>query len=116
MPPIPPARPPMPTTEPTACFGNMSEAVVKMLADQPWWAAAARLTRPTATHTDFACEAKTIGTTPSAQASIVVLRAALTLQPRSRRAPDNQPPATLPSYETTYTTATGRPLPLRSSP
>src|SRR5262245_34620017 len=101
MPPIPPARPPMPTTEPTACFGNMSEAVVKMLADQPWWAAAARLTRATATQTDFAWEANTIGTTPTAQTSIVVLRAALTLQPRWRSAPESQPPATLPIDETT---------------
>ena len=36
--------------EPTARRGNMSEAIVNRLADQPWWAAAARPTRATAAH------------------------------------------------------------------
>ena len=63
MPPTAPAMPPMPTTEPTARRGNMSEASVKMLADQPWCAAAARPTSSTATHRLDARDAKTIGTT-----------------------------------------------------
>ena len=43
IPPMAPAMPPRPTTEPTTFFGNMSEASVKMLADQAWCAAVARL-------------------------------------------------------------------------
>ena len=34
MPPIAPAMPPMPTTELTACLGNKSEAIVKILVAQ----------------------------------------------------------------------------------
>src|SRR5882762_8444346 len=41
-PPAAPAAPPMPTTVETAVEGNMSVGVEKRLADQPWWAAAAR--------------------------------------------------------------------------
>ena len=37
-----PNMPPRPTTEATACFGNMSETSVNRLAAQPWWADAAR--------------------------------------------------------------------------
>ena len=44
-------------------------------ADHPWCAAAARLMRATATHSSFAPDAKTIGTTDSAQTSIAVFRA-----------------------------------------
>src|ERR1017187_9926483 len=35
---------------PTAARGNISEAVVNRLADQPWCAAMARLRMPTTTH------------------------------------------------------------------
>ena len=48
MPPIAPAIPPRPTTEPTACRGNVSETSVNRFADQPWCAAAAMLIMPTA--------------------------------------------------------------------
>jgi aryl-alcohol dehydrogenase-like predicted oxidoreductase len=41
IPPMAPAIPPMPTTEPTANRGNMSLASVKMFADQAWCAAQA---------------------------------------------------------------------------
>jgi hypothetical protein len=34
--------PPMPVIDATACFGNISETVVKRLADQAWCAAPAR--------------------------------------------------------------------------
>ena len=44
-PPAAPAAPPMPTTVETAVEGNMSVGVEKRLADQPWWAAAARAMR-----------------------------------------------------------------------
>ena len=53
MPPAAPAMPPMPVTEPTALRGNISEAVVKRLADQPWCAAAARLSSAMATHSEL---------------------------------------------------------------
>jgi|GEM_PF-2462414 len=48
MPPIEPAVPPMPTTDPSARLGNISEASVKRFADQPSCAAAANETRATA--------------------------------------------------------------------
>ena len=35
IPPTEPAIPPRPVTEPTAFLGNISEAVVKILADHP---------------------------------------------------------------------------------
>ena len=43
-----PAMPPMPTTELTARFGNISDAVVKIFALQAWCAAVARLISQTA--------------------------------------------------------------------
>src|SRR6185503_4797248 len=96
IPPTAPAMPPKPTTDPTARRGNMSEVSVKMLADQPWWAEAARATSPTATQRLEAREAKTIGTTATAQISIAVLRAAFTVHPRLMREEDSQPPPMLP--------------------
>src|ERR1019366_3357090 len=39
-PPMPPAMVPMPMTEATVFFGNMSETVVKRFADHAWCAAA----------------------------------------------------------------------------
>ena len=38
MPPTAPAMPPMPTTDATARFGNMSDENVKILADHAWCA------------------------------------------------------------------------------
>src|SRR5437763_1317889 len=35
-PPTAPAMPPKPTTDPTTCRGNMSDAVIKMFADQQY--------------------------------------------------------------------------------
>src|SRR6267143_1486348 len=92
-----PAMPPMPTTEPTARRGNMSEAMVKIFADHPRCAAAASPTKPTATQRLFTFAAKIIGVTASAQTSIVVLRAALIDQPRLMRVEDSQPPPILPT-------------------
>ncbi len=74
---------------------------MKMLADQPWCAAAASATRATATHIEDALEVKTMGTTQSAQISMAVFRAALTLKPRRIREPKSQPPPTLPTDATT---------------
>ena len=100
MPPTEPAMPPMPTTEPTARLGNMSETSVNRLADQPWWAAAAIETSATAIHRLLTCAAASIGTTARAQTSIAVFRAALVDQPRLIRCDDSQPPPMLPTSAT----------------
>lgn len=82
IPPTAPAIPPMPTTEPTACFGNISEAIVKIFADQPWCAAAAMPIKTTAVQRFEVIEAKMIGTTASAQTSIAAFLDLLIVQPR----------------------------------
>src|SRR5512143_706645 len=97
MPPIAPAIPPMPTTELTACRGVVSETKVERLAEKPWWAEAARPTSRVAVHRPDTREAMKTGTTHSAQISIVILRAALTVQPRLRSQDESQPPPTLPT-------------------
>src|SRR6266446_9833106 len=91
-----PAIPPIPTTEPTARRGNMSEASVKIFADHPWCAAAASPTSPTATHRLLTPETKTIGVTSRAQINIAVLRARLIVHPRLIRLEESQPPPMLP--------------------
>src|ERR1700733_14357831 len=96
-PPIEPAIPPMPTTAPSARFGNRSDAVVKRFADQPWCAAAASPTIATATHRLSAYETNAIGNTQHAQMNIAVLRAAFTLQPARSSAEESQPPPMLPT-------------------
>src|SRR2546428_10470377 len=83
-PPMPPANAPIPTTEPTAARGNMSLASVYTLADHAWCAAAATPTIRTAVHMLPASGAKAVGTIRRAVASIAVLRAPLTGQPRLR--------------------------------
>src|SRR6516164_469951 len=98
MPPIAPHIPPNPTTEPTAGFGNMSDASVNTLQDQPWCAAAAMPTSITAIHSCRAYAARgRIGTTASAQTSIAVLRERFTLHPRLMSDDDSHPPPMLPT-------------------
>src|SRR5688572_19072852 len=97
MPPTAPAIPPIPTTEPTARRGNMSDVSVNKLADQPWWAAAANPTRNTATQRWDVYEAKTIGTTHTAQMIIAVLRARLGVHPIFSKRDEIQPPPMLPT-------------------
>src|ERR1700693_6417886 len=91
-----PAMPPMPTTEPTARRGNISDAVVNRFADHPWCAAAASPTRPTASQRLLTPETKTIGVTIRAQINIAVLRARLIVHPRLIRLEESQPPPMLP--------------------
>src|SRR5213076_2596986 len=104
---MPPANAPIPTTEPTAARGNMSLASVYTLADHAWCAAAATLTIRTAVHMLPASGANAVGTIRRAMASIAVLRARLTVQPRLIRALDSHPPPTEPTSATTYTTTSG---------
>src|SRR6195256_4673341 len=99
-PPMAPDIPLIPTIEPTARRGNISEAVVKRFADHPWCAAAARPTRPTATQRCFTLEANMIGVTASAHSSIAVLRARLMVHPRLIKFDDSQPPPMLPTSAT----------------
>src|SRR5512138_2904557 len=94
--PAAPAMPPRPTIEPTALLGNMSEARVKMLADQPWCAAAARPMTRTAVQRSAVRDTVTIGTTHTAQRGMAALRARLTVQPRLISPEDSQPPPMLP--------------------
>ncbi len=96
-PPTAPAMPPMPTTEPTAWRGNESDTSVKTLADQPWCAAAASPMSSTATQRLSICGTSSTGVTESAQMSIAVFRALLTVHPRLMNADDSQPPPTLPT-------------------
>src|SRR5688500_1918199 len=100
MPPTAPAIPPRPTTDPTACRGNMSDAVVKRFADHPWCAAAAILTSATATQRLLAPDANTIGSTAAPQHSIASLRAPLIVHPRLISADDSHPPPMLPTSAT----------------
>src|SRR5256712_10488340 len=100
-PPMPPANAPIPTTEPTAARGNMSLASVYTLADHAWCAAAATPTIRTAVHMLPASGAKAVGTIRRAVASIAVLRAPLTGQPRLIRAPERPPPPIEPTTATT---------------
>src|SRR5882672_7742704 len=104
MPPIAPAMPPIPTTEPTARRGNISEAIVKMLALQPWCAAAAKPTNATATQRFEARAANITGTTASAHTSIADLRALFTDQLRLISVDESQPPPIEPISAATYMT------------
>src|SRR5688500_3678683 len=97
IPPIAPAMPPNPTTDPTAWRGNVSDASVQRFADHPWCAAAASPTSATATQSSVADDASEIGTTASAQTSMAVLRPALMLQPRLINVDESQPPPMLPT-------------------
>src|SRR5262245_35412858 len=97
MPPTAPVMPPNPTTEPMAYRGNVSDVSVNRLADQPWCAAAARPTSDTASQRWPALDGKTMGATASADTSIAVLRARLTVHPRAMSDDDSQPPPMLPT-------------------
>src|SRR5580698_6251692 len=99
MPPIAPAMPPIPTTDATTLPGNISEAVVKRLQENPWWPAAATPIIRTAVHKDATLGTKIIGTTQSAQTSIANFRLALTVFPLRISDDESQPPATLPASE-----------------
>ena len=72
-----------------------------------WCAAVARLTSATTIHMLLMDGAAMTGTTASAHDSMVVLREALMLQPRSINAPESQPPKMLPALEAVYTTMVG---------
>src|SRR5215213_1006133 len=99
--PTAPAIPPKPTTEPTACFGNVSEAVVNRLADQPWCAAAASPTRKTATHMLLSCVTIATGMTHTAQTSSATLRPKLIECPPLMSREESQPPPTEPTSAST---------------
>src|ERR1700736_566531 len=104
-PPTAPTAPPSPTTVETAVEGNMSVGVENRLADQPWWAAAARAISATAGHALLGeirpiMGTSMIGITLSAQTSRAILRPALVLKPCFMSWPDSHPPAMDPTLET----------------
>ncbi len=86
--------PPMPMIEATACFGNMSETVVKRFADHAWCAAPASPMSSTAGQSPTLVTIQ-IGSTQHAKINIPVLRARVTVQPRLVRKPVTQPPKML---------------------
>src|SRR4051812_30032618 len=90
-PPTDPANPPKPTTDATANFGNMSDAVVNKFADHAWCAEQARPISKTAGQM-LAFVTTTTGRTSSANANIAVLRARVTLQPFLISVPGRWPP------------------------
>ena len=88
--------PPKPTTEATAALGKMSEITVYMVADHPWWAAAARAKKPVASHTESTRVTKITGRVRQAHRSDADLRARFTDQPRDRNQVESPPPQMLP--------------------
>src|SRR5258705_12828969 len=102
MPPTAPAMPPIPVTEATAFLGNMSETVVKMLADHAWCAAHAMAIVATASHVLMAPrrEAKSTVSGNNAKMNIASLRALLASMPPLMNFLGNQPPKTEPTVET----------------
>src|SRR5579863_255207 len=114
-PPSAPPTCPKLTTVPTYSAGNISEAVVKILADQPWCALVAMHNNATAVHIECSPPANAIGTTRQAHVSIAARRAAFNDIPRRTYPFGSQPPNTLPMVEQTYTTIRGNPMCERSS-
>src|SRR5487761_1341922 len=84
IPPAAPAVPPMPVTDATSLRGNISDTVVKRLADHPWCAAVARLKRPTQAHSLFRKATRKMGRTAHAQVSMADMRARVTDMPALR--------------------------------
>lgn len=68
-PPIAPAKPPNPATDPVAFLGKISDIKLKTFADQPQCPPAASEIRPTANHTFVTWGTKTTGTAKTAHAS-----------------------------------------------
>ena len=94
--------PPMPVTEATAFFGNMSETVVKMLADHAAWAAQAMAIVATANQVLISPRREAISTVSgnNAKMNIASLRARLASMPPSMNFLGSQPPKIEPKVET----------------
>src|SRR5580704_15716216 len=88
IPAVEPAALPNPIRDPTARFGNISEAVEYRFADHAWCADPAKPIKKTAAQSPT-CVTNRIGTTQSAKMNIEVLRARVTLQPFLIRWPGN---------------------------
>src|SRR5262245_37728358 len=71
---------------------------------------------PAASHRFVTLDANITGSTASAQISIAVFRAALTLHPRAMSDDEIQPPPMPPTSAMRYTRMTGGPIDFRSSP
>src|ERR1700742_1660968 len=98
-PPTEPAMLPMPVTEPTAVRGNISDTVVKRLADHPCCAPAATPSKPRAAHSDCRCPIVKTGTTRHAQKHMAARRAPAAENPSLRKGAGSQPPPMLPTAD-----------------
>ena len=97
MPPIAPAMPPIPTTELTACFGNISDAAVNIFVAHAWWDATARLINATAAQTLVTYCAKMIESSNMAIINRTVFLAFNAAIPPFIRREEKYPPAILPT-------------------
>src|SRR5579862_2291378 len=93
----------------------MSDTVVNILADHPWWALVAMHSSATAVHSECRPPANAIGTTRHAQVSMVARRADFSCIPSRIYPLGSHPPVTLPTVDTTYTMISGVPMCERSS-
>src|SRR6185436_19715878 len=102
MPPTAPAMPPMPVTEATAFLGNMSETVVKILADQAWCAAQAMAMVATASQVLIAPRREASSTVKGNKAKMNMdnFRALLASMPPLMNFLGSQPPKIEPKVET----------------
>ena len=96
MPPTAPLIPAIPTTEPTASEGNISEAMVNTLVAHAWCTATAKLISPTTIHAYFANCTRIIDSSSNANMIRTVFLAFNTGQPFLINNDDKYPPAMLP--------------------
>src|SRR6478609_3040605 len=96
IPPTAPAIPPMPTTELTASFGNISDAVVNILVAHAWCTATAMLINTTAIHALVANCARIIDISIKAKMNHTLFLAFNTGQPFFISHDDKYPPPKLP--------------------
>src|ERR1039457_2514090 len=101
MPPTEPAIPPMPVTDATTFLGNMSETVVKILADHAWCAAQAMPMVSTAYQVLMTPrrEARRTVSGNRAMMNIVVLRALFASIPLFINFLGSQPPEIEPTVD-----------------
>src|SRR5690606_10884461 len=92
-----PIIPPIPTTELTACLGNISDAVVNMFVAHAWCSATAKLIKRTAAHTLVTNWVAMIDSSRTAIINRAVFRAVRVFHPRLIREDEKYPPVMLPT-------------------
>src|SRR5215469_16358748 len=89
--------PPKPTTDATARFGKISATTEYIVADQPWWEAAASAKNAVASQTFPTLGANITGNVQQAKSRVAVLRDQFSDHPRFNKNADKPPPPILPS-------------------